>query len=58
MSKTYGEKMTECVEFLATLDEGDMVDLMKEFCLTTGADRVIDMKLAAQTILEGLKDME
>lgn len=54
----FGVKMTEVVAFLRDLDEGDMVDLMMELALSTGAEKIIDVKLAAQTVLDGLKDIE
>lgn len=54
----FGSKMNEVVRFLRDLDEDDLVDVMMELYLESDAEKIIDVKLAAQTVLDGLKDIQ
>lgn len=52
----HGEKISKIAKLLRTLDEGDMVEVLQELALYN-AELVIDMKLAAESVIEGLEDI-
>lgn len=52
----YEVKKLEAICYLQYLDEGEMVDLMKQlFSASSDAGIIINIKLAAQTVLDNLK---
>lgn len=51
------EMFAKTAEWLSTLDEGDKVELLMELGLYN-AEQVIEMKLACDIVIEGMKDAD
>lgn len=54
----FGVKMTEVVCSLRDLDEDGLIYVMMELALSSNAEKIIDVIVAAQAALDGLKDMQ
>jgi hypothetical protein len=53
----YQEKIDKFVSAVLDLDEGDLIEALREVCIAS-PETVIDLKLAVQDVLDGWKDIQ
>lgn len=54
-----GAMFEQAAAYVANLDEGDLIEFIQEVYMhSPNIEKLFEIKIAAQTIIEGLKDIE